>query len=74
VAAPKVRIFLGKGCTLKSQLITKGKYKWHGPTAQPCLAPGVPPDPVKADEEMQKFMNPPESKVEMADAATDRET
>lgn len=74
VAAPKVRAFMSKGCTLKSALISKGKYKWHGPVVTPCSAPGAAPSAEKLETEVDKFLNPPKTSVEAADAPTsDRE-
>lgn len=56
--------------TLRSQLIKKAGYTWHGPVVSGCSVPLEVPDPDKLLAEMTKFNNPPESKEE---AATEEE-
>lgn len=68
--APVIRKFLGgKAMTLKVQLLSNARYKWHSGVAVPCTTPiGVSPDPQELKEQLEKFLNPKSSTVEKANA------
>ena len=59
--ARKFGAFLGgKAANLRSKLIEKGKYKWHGPVVNPCSVDLSPlPEVDDANEQVDKFKNPP---------------
>lgn len=64
--APAVKARMDGPATLKSRKIEKGKYTWFAPTCHDCSTPfDMPP---KADylREMEKFNNPSEQQVELA--------
>lgn len=63
-AARKFKPFIGgKACHLRVELIDNGKYKWHGPIIIPCSTPpAILPTKEEAEEQVQKFKNPPKPK------------
>lgn len=72
--APQLKGQLGKAATLKAQLIRAKKYAWHGPVVTPCSAPIDPlPNMDAAQDEVNKFNNPPENETEAAPAPGDRD-
>lgn len=65
--APEVLDLLNRNAVFGVEFIKRGKFSWHGPTAQPLsIAPPNQPDPEEAAEEIQKFLNPPKTEKEMA--------
>ena len=58
---------LGKAATLKCRLIDQGKYKWHGPVILPCSAPIEMPSDDEIREQFNKFKDPPQNDVELAE-------
>jgi len=72
--APGIRALMAKAATLKSRYVETKKFKWYTPAVIPCSTPFDAPDLVKLKEVVDKFNNPPETTVEVADeaASTDR--
>lgn len=70
--APNLRDILvsKRAASLKVQLITKGKFKWHGPVVTVCSTPIDLPDPVEMMDQATRFANPKESAVEPVAAVT----
>jgi hypothetical protein len=64
--AKKFRPLLGQAATVKSRLIEKGKYKWHGPVILPCSTPMTMPGMEIIKSQIEKFANPPKDEVEVA--------
>ena len=65
--APNVHAKLQKSGTLSSKLIETTKFKWQAPLMKGCSTPIDLPDKVDIDEQVQKFLNPKESDLEIAD-------
>lgn len=64
----KVLGLKGKAATLKIKLIEKGKFKWHGPVIVPCTTPlSRAPDTDKLKKELERFLTPKDSAVEVVD-------
>lgn len=55
-----IKSYIGKMVTLKSRLITKGKYKWHGPVGLECNTPQTMPDRDELLRQCEEFNNPPD--------------
>lgn len=70
--APNFKGFMHKACTISSHLIKGKKFTWFGPQVNQCNVelPGV--DWGELVEQINKFNNPPESEVELAES-DDRE-
>jgi hypothetical protein len=68
----KMQPYLRQGITLKSKVITKDKYKWHGPVSLPCSTPLTPPDLARLTLELERFRNPPKNEVESVDDSSNR--
>lgn len=62
--APNMKALLKQGMTLKSNLITKGKFRWYGPVVTQCSTPFNQPDPADVLDQATTFANPKESEVE----------
>lgn len=74
--SPSVQAILlnRKPMVLTSKSITKGRFKWHGPEANESSVFPEQPDGTKLLTQLQKFLNPSSSNVEMADTpASSRE-
>lgn len=56
---------LRKAATLKAKLINGKKHKWHGPVITPCSTPFEMPDPAYLTDEINKFVNPKATEVEV---------
>lgn len=68
--APDLKGLLKQGATIKSNLIVKGKYKWHGPVVTQCSTPFEElPDSQEILEQATRFANPKESELEKAEPA-----
>lgn len=64
--APTIRTMLGGAATFKAELIKTKKFSWHGPVVTPCSTPlDLPPDE-DINFEIERFVNPPEPKIETA--------
>jgi hypothetical protein len=51
-----------RAATMRSKLITKGEWKWHGPVITACSSPiSVLPTQEEWDKELHKFKNPPKT-------------
>lgn len=74
--APNVKAFYdqGKNITAKAQLITKGKYKWHGPVIVECSMVLSTPDHDKLYIEKAKFFGAKDTELapESATGTNDR--
>lgn len=57
-----------KPMTLKSTLIKKGAYAWHGPVTTGCSIPLASPKEAALLRELERFNNPPEKQEETATA------
>lgn len=67
--APNLKNRIGFGVTLKSVEASNKKFTWYTPAITPCSTPLDPPNPDKMQIQLDKFNNPPESEIEVADAA-----
>ena len=68
--AGKMQPLVGHSATLKAQLISTAKYRWHGPVILPCSTPIADlPSQEELDQTVDKFVNPPESQVETVEAS-----
>ena len=65
--APEVKGLMHKGATLGSKKIETPQYSWFTNTCQACSSPGDLPAMDEIKEEINKFENPPESDVELAE-------
>lgn len=65
--AKKFKPLMNKPAILDSKNIEKGKYKWRGPVILPCADQIELPPLEKLEEEVNKFRNPPEDTVEVAE-------
>jgi hypothetical protein len=68
--AVNIKGLCGKGATLRSHLIKKGRYAWHGPRAFECSTPFDLPDIEDIKSKAEDFNNPPEKTIEAAGEAT----
>ena len=59
---------LGKAATMRSKKIEGKKHTWFSPAITPCSTPFDPPPVNRAVKEVDKFLNPPELHLEVADA------
>lgn len=66
----KVKALIGRGATLEIKLIKTSKYTWHGIDVFPCNTPFEMPDMEELRDEVEKFNNPKDSQVELADDST----
>lgn len=76
--APNLRALLLKAATLKSTLVSKGKFKWHSPVVTACSTPFANlPDSEEVRKQSEKFVNEKDSAIESVSAkeaaATSRE-
>lgn len=62
--APDVKGQLGRPTTIRSELISRGKQKWHGPVITLCSTPFQMPTEEDVLEQATKFANPKESELE----------
>ncbi len=58
--------------TLKSVLIKKGTYRWHGPVATQCSTQFAQPTMDEIIEQATKFANPKESDVEVVEESANK--
>jgi hypothetical protein len=69
--APNMQALLKKPTTLKAQLIKTAKYMWHGPVITMCSTPFEMPNIISLQEEVTKFISPPETEVETVEEGAD---
>lgn len=69
--AGDLKALLGKAATVRSQLISNKKFKWHGPVIAPCSLTLTVPPHKEMVEVINSFNNPPKSEVEDAPDADD---
>jgi len=70
--AKAVHALIGFAATLKAQYIKTEKYSWHGPKIVKAVSPTFDvPDAESLKEEIHKFRNPPQSRVEAAPASSE---
>lgn len=62
-----MKAMLGKAATVKIKLIKTKKFVWHGVSVLKCTTPFDLPDKDALLEEVDKFKNPANSQVELAD-------
>lgn len=60
-----------QAATLKVELITKGKFKWHGPVVVACSSPINMPPIEEIISQAETFANVKDSVVEKADASVE---
>jgi hypothetical protein len=65
----KMAPLIGKAATFRVHLIDpkNSKWKWHGPVVTPCSTPLTVPSIDKLRIEIEKFKNPPDNEVELAE-------
>lgn len=68
--SPVVKAFLRQACTLTNKHIETSKNDWFIPTAKPCSTPLEAPTPEQLVAELEKFNNPRETKLEVAEDDT----
>lgn len=71
--APNLRQYMKKWATVRTQVIKKGQYTWHGPVVTVCNQTYDLPSGDQIHAEVTKFVNPPVSEVEAAPADSVRE-
>jgi len=64
--APNLKTLIGKAATIRSKLIKTQKFSWSGPVVGPCSTPFDLPSLDEIKDQVTKFVNPVESKVENA--------
>ena len=64
---PSMVARMNKPATLKSKKIETKKYTYYSMLVTPCSETFDLPAQTKVDEEIEKFLNPPESEVEVVD-------
>lgn len=69
--SPNVKALIGKSGTLEAKHVVTKKYEWYTPSIKPCTTPFDVPDIEEIKEQVDKFNNPPESEVEVADEGGD---
>ena len=62
--APDFRALIGKGATLRVQLIQTQKYTWHGPVVSVCSIQLDVPDVSDISAQKKVFDNPEDSSIE----------
>lgn len=67
--SPNVKALICKAGTLEPKHVVTKKYEWYTPAIKPCATPFEVPDIEDIKEQVDKFNNPPESEVEVADEA-----
>lgn len=74
-AKSAIKPLIGCAAIFKCKLIDPpgSRFKWHGPVVLPCSTPMEIPDMEIIQKEIEKFKNPPESEVEVADDEDDRQ-
>jgi hypothetical protein len=65
--AGNFKAFLKKACTIKAKFIETKKFSWWGSEPVACDIGLEGPDSVKLFKVIDRFNNPPESEVEVAD-------
>lgn len=65
--APNVHAKLQKSGTLSSKLVETKRYKWQTAIIKGCSTPFDPPDQDKMQKEVDKFLDPKESDLEIAE-------
>lgn len=68
-ASPNLRVLMDekRWATCKTELIKKGKNSWHGPVITPCSTPHELPAGEKLLAVAERFANPKDSEVEVAE-------
>ena len=64
---------IGFGATLKSVEASNKKYTWYTPLVTSCSTPLDPPNAEKMQNQLNKFSNPPESEIEVAEESAQPE-
>lgn len=70
--APNVHAKLQNSGTLSSKLVETKRYKWQTPIMKGCSTPMTPPDKVEMQKEVDKFLSPKESDLEIAEGGDDK--
>lgn len=65
-----IKTLCGDKAILKSHLIKKGKYAWHGPQVLECNVPFTMPSDDDLNEQVQTFNNPPDRTAEAVEEPT----
>ncbi|MCK9460590.1 MAG: hypothetical protein M0R80_13205 [Proteobacteria bacterium] len=71
--AAKLKNRIGFGATLGSILASNKKYEWYTPLVDNCSTPLDPPNADKMTAQLEKFNNPPESEIEVAEESAKTE-
>lgn len=71
--SPSIHSKLRKAATLKAQLINGKKHKWHGPVITACSTPFNLPETELLQSEVDRFLNPKASEVEVAEEGGERD-
>ncbi len=66
--APNVHSKLQNSGTLSSKLIETKRYKWQTPIMKGCSTPFDPPEQAAMQAQVDKFLSPKESDLEIADS------
>lgn len=70
--APKIKERMNTTCTLSSKKAKTKMYQWQTPIIGDCTTPlDELPDANEAREEIEKFLNPPESDVEAVEEVSE---
>lgn len=67
--APNFKALIDKCAVIGAKFIENKKFSWHGPTVVPSSQQFATPDIEEYTTVLNEFKNPPESSVELADAA-----
>lgn len=70
--APNVHAKLQMAGTLSSKLIETKRYKWQSPIIKGCSTPFDVPDQTDLQAEVDKFLNPKETDLEIAEGTEER--
>lgn len=66
-SAPSVKAMMMKAATLSSKEIKTKKYSWYGLVCTPCSTPFNMPSKDQVQSQINKFLNPEEPSVEVAE-------
>lgn len=68
--APNLRALIGKAATIRSTLVSKGKFKWHSPVVTACSTPFTNiPDSAEIGKVSTKFLEEKDSALESVSKA-----
>lgn len=71
--APNLKARMQKAATLDSRLIETKRYTWQSPDIKACNSEFEIPDKEDMIEQVQAFLNPPETEVEKVEEGTARD-